>query len=141
VPPAGLERVQLENAVDDVVGERLPDRKRLTWEQLLKRIATADDHITRRRIAEPGKHIRDRRGTARVAMLEHEPPSFGINDLRGAELPAAENADDLELEAVLAIDAFDESSMVDGKLVTRPGDDQKTKVTPSGARGRLLRGA
>jgi hypothetical protein len=74
-------------------------------------------------------------------MLEHEPASFRIDSLGSAELPAAENADDLELEAVLAIDAFDESSMVDGKLVTRSGDGQKPRLTPSGARGRLLRGA
>jgi hypothetical protein len=74
-------------------------------------------------------------------MLEHEPPSFRIDGLGSAEFPAAENADDLELEAVLAIDALEESSMIDRKLVTRSGDGQKPRLTPSGARARLLRGA
>jgi hypothetical protein len=54
--------------------------------------------------------------------------SFRIDDLGGAEFSAAENADDAEREVVFAIDAFDEPSVVDRKLVTSSGDRQRLKV-------------
>lgn len=126
--PPGLERVQLENAFEDRRAESLPNRKRLARKQLLQRVAAADDDVARRRIAEPGKYIGDGSGATGVPMLEYEPPSSRIDNLGGAEFPAAENADDAQLEVVFAIDAFGEPSVVDRKLVTSSGDRQRLEV-------------